>query len=1128
MQNNMSQKVHNYIMEHMRMKRRRRTVTAMACVVVLCTICALIFPASTIIGDTYCGKEEHTHTDSCYEENQVCTKEEHTHSLSCYSNPDADTETASVWEKTIPNDLGDNSAENVVAVAKSQLGYTESTANYTVLEDGVTMKGYTRYGAWYGIPYGDWCAMFASFCLNYAGVPNTDIPYESGCANWVGKLQDTNQYAAAAEYTPNPGDLIFFDKGTDGASDHVGIVSEVTAAEDGTVTVHTIEGNLRNTVTAQKYLATDSAILGYGILPENREEEESDEEEENDENDLRSEAELSAAYAAAAINTTGVNSLADLKNAFDNAASGDAVQLTGDITISDGDDLPLTLSSNKSITLDLNGHNITLDNNTTFFQVQSGSLSIRDSAQTSTGKSFTFDIMTSSVTDQSTGLTKEETQTRTITTNGCIKGGGAAIVTVSGGTFTLESGLLCEGTGRAVVQSGGTVNLAGGYINGFVMTSSDIGSNDGFGGAVRVSGGVLNLSGTVLCGNKAPNGGAIYNNGGTITVTGGVISGNTSTRSTTNWNNHSENSTYRCGGGGIYADKASTTSISGGYITCNSTTDTGYFDGGGGIFISGNGTTLNFSGGYITGNTAPGGAGIRTSFGSSTVVNVTGGFLSGNTATNAEGGGANFDRRCTATVTGGYITNNTLQKGEHWGGGGLFCADGATLYLKNALITENKGDGFGSGIGGCSTGNLYLYVTDGCAVYGNTASGKNYATGGAKEEGDLNRVKEHPAFLQNGYQDFFCALKSAVTGTMLGGNSANWQGTADGTVVSVEKDEFASADVLMGLTSYPTDAAISAAQNLAKVYINGNYSVTHGAGIMCNGDLVVGTPTDIITPASLAITGTKQLKKGEMVQSLEGKTFTFRIKDEEGSVVSTGSSDANGSITFDSALKFYSDGTYTYYITEVMPEKPDRSIEYDAAQYRLTVVVEKDDGKALYGETKLYNCLIGSIGLKVSTDGGQNWTVKDAAVSNSVLTLPDNSFINIEKESLDVSVKKVWQDENGNEITNPEVESVTVVLYQDDVEFKKETLSSANNWSYTWSGLKTGYEYRVEEEKVDGYTVTYETEDGKTVITNKKGSACVLPETGGPGTTLFTIGGTLLAAGSLLFGYVLRRRWKRS
>lgn len=80
----------------------------------------------------------------------------------------------------------------------------------------------------------------------------------------------------------------------------------------------------------------------------------------------------------------------------------------------------------------------------------------------------------------------------------------------------------------------------------------------------------------------------------------------------------------------------------------------------------------------------------------------------------------------------------------------------------------------------------------------------------------------------------------------------------------------------------------------------------------------------------------------------------------------------------------------------------------------------------------------------------------------------------------------------------------------------------------TLADLKTGYEYRVEEEKVDGYTVTYETEDGKTVITNKKGSACVLPETGGPGTTLFTIGGTLLAAGSLLFGYVLRRRHKRS
>jgi hypothetical protein len=32
------------------------------------------------------------------------------------------------------------------------------------------MKGITRYGQWYGDAYGDWCAMFVSFCMNNAGI----------------------------------------------------------------------------------------------------------------------------------------------------------------------------------------------------------------------------------------------------------------------------------------------------------------------------------------------------------------------------------------------------------------------------------------------------------------------------------------------------------------------------------------------------------------------------------------------------------------------------------------------------------------------------------------------------------------------------------------------------------------------------------------------------------------------------------------------------------------------------------------------------------------------------------------------------------------------------------------------
>lgn len=46
---------------------------------------------------------------------------------------------------------------------------------------------------------------------------------------------------------------------------------------------------------------------------------------------------------------------------------------------------------------------------------------------------------------------------------------------------------------------------------------------------------------------------------------------------------------------------------------------------------------------------------------------------------------------------------------------------------------------------------------------------------------------------------------------MLGNNAAGWEGTADGEVVSLQKDDFASAQELMGLTAHPDAAAISAA-----------------------------------------------------------------------------------------------------------------------------------------------------------------------------------------------------------------------------------------------------------------------------------------------------------------------------
>ena len=40
-------------------------LTVLACIVVFCTTYALVLPALTLTGGTFCGKEEHCHSDEC-------------------------------------------------------------------------------------------------------------------------------------------------------------------------------------------------------------------------------------------------------------------------------------------------------------------------------------------------------------------------------------------------------------------------------------------------------------------------------------------------------------------------------------------------------------------------------------------------------------------------------------------------------------------------------------------------------------------------------------------------------------------------------------------------------------------------------------------------------------------------------------------------------------------------------------------------------------------------------------------------------------------------------------------------------------------------------------------------------
>ena len=183
----------------------------------------------------------------------------------------ADLEGAPIWERPFENlMLSGVWAEDLLRIVQTQLDYAESEDNFEPVWNDTTKQwdknSYTRYGAWYGYPYGGWCAMFLSFCLHYAGVPQEAFPSDASAGNWARALYERGQFAAASTCVPKPGDLIFFDLDGSGFPNHVGVVYAADAAAN---TVNTVEGNRTPEVCTFAYALTDPHIAGYGILPEN-------------------------------------------------------------------------------------------------------------------------------------------------------------------------------------------------------------------------------------------------------------------------------------------------------------------------------------------------------------------------------------------------------------------------------------------------------------------------------------------------------------------------------------------------------------------------------------------------------------------------------------------------------------------------------------------------------------------------------------------------------------------------------------------------------------------------------------------------------------------------------------------
>lgn len=157
----------------------------------------------------------HHHTDACYEEVLTCPLPEHHHTVACLSDTSADVETPEEWQVANAEAvMTGNWDEDLLSVAKTQLGYEQSEKNFEIdPADGVTLRYYSRYGQSYGNPYGEWDVMFLSYCLKYAGIPQSAIPQEASVLSLRSSMSDMDWLLDGEDgSTANVGDIVIYNK----------------------------------------------------------------------------------------------------------------------------------------------------------------------------------------------------------------------------------------------------------------------------------------------------------------------------------------------------------------------------------------------------------------------------------------------------------------------------------------------------------------------------------------------------------------------------------------------------------------------------------------------------------------------------------------------------------------------------------------------------------------------------------------------------------------------------------------------------------------------------------------------------------------------------------------------------
>lgn len=600
---------------------------------------------------------------------------------------------------------------------------------------------------------------------------------------------------------------------------------------------------------------------------------------------------------------------------------------------------------------------------------------------------------------------------------------GKAIVTGSKITNDTVSGTTSNGLGVIDSRGEGAVfTLSGGTIRDNALHAKEV----AYSGIVRASDGAqVKITGGQIVGNSASAADALSCSSGVLlyenasgTMSGGLISENTGHRGSAVmlWGHDPDHrTTFQLSGSGV--------------ISGNTCTSSGKVTGSGAVHVENN-ASFNMSGGSIIENKGVQGAGVCVVDG-----NLQTGQEEYKTSFIMEGGAISENEGSTGGGIYSYSNGVELKAGEIVGnkasnmGGGVYSEGNydyySTLHMSNALITQNTARQ-GGGMWFCATGETTVRVTEGAAIFDNTA----------KDFDSQKGVGDDFVFSARSADNYAATLANR----MLGGGIVRWY--KDGAVylpgtgvypttndkvprygeTGADSDPVTVTDYkeCLALKAIPFSKEVENTARKEALLIIKENTADKGGGIGANGGITIGREE----------TTSVSVRKEWSGDSAEDRPASITVNLlSNGIVIDTAELTAanNWCHTFEDLPPEDTQGNaYTYTVSE--PEVPG---------YTAKITGNAKDGFVITN-TRMNN----DTGLKV---------------------------------------KKVWKLDNGRKATD----DVQVELLCNGQRHEIITLNEDNDWSYTWNKLDNKYDWSVAEIDIpSGFTSTVSHEENSWTITN--------------------------------------------